>query len=388
MFDWFKKKERAFIPPPELEGGFSRPTSSGQHVTEASALALPAVFACVRVLSESIGALPLVVYERLPDGTKQRARKHSLYNILHDSPNAFMDSISFWELMTAHCALRGNAYARVERDEAGEVTALWPLLPQNMNVTINDNGQLIYEYSSVNGIKTLMQWFEILHIKGLTFDGVTGLSPLSLLRDTIGRAQAINEYSGKYFHNDARPGGILRHPGKISPQGAASLKSSWNAAFKGSGNSHKVALLEEGMEFTTVGLSPEDSQLIDSQKFSVIDIARVFRVPASLLNDHDRSTYSNVTEQNRSYVVYTLMPWLVRIEQACNRILFTESERVRFYTEHKLDSLLRGDQKTRYECYQIGLKEGFLSKNDVRGYENLSPVDGENDYKTDSQSQA
>ncbi|MBF0233920.1 MAG: phage portal protein [Desulfamplus sp.] len=382
MFEWFKKKERAFIVPPELEGGFSRPTSSGQHVTEASALALPAVFACVRVLSESIGALPLVVYERQPDGTKQRARGHNLYNILHDSPNPFMDSISFWELMTAHCALRGNAFARVERDEAGEVTALWPLLPQNMNVKIDDNGQLVYEYHSTNGFTELFQWFDILHIKGLTFDGVTGLSPLTLLRDTIGRAQAINEYSGKYFHNDARPGGILRHPGKISQQGAASLKSSWNAAFKGSGNSHKVALLEEGMEFTTVGLSPEDSQMIDSQKFSVVDIARVFRVPLNLIQDHERSTYSNVTEQNRSFVVHALMPWLVRIEQACNRILFTESERLRFYTEHKLDSLLRGDQETRYKCYQIGLQEGFLSKNDVRGYENLSPVQGGDDYKT------
>jgi len=384
MFNWFKKKERAFSIPPEFEMGFSRPTISGQHVTESSALALPAVFACIRVLSESIGALPLVTYKRLQDGTKQRAREHSLYNILHDSPNAYMDSISFWELMTAHCALRGNAYAKVERDQAGEVISLWPLLPQNMNVTINDIGELIYEYRSSKGSTEHYQYFDILHIKGLTFDGVTGLSPLTLLRDTIGRAQAVNEYSGKYFANDARPGGILRHPGKISPQGATSLKKSWNDAFKGSGNSHKVALLEEGMEFTTVGLSPEDSQMIDSQKFSVVDIARVFRVPLNLIQDHERSTYSNVTEQNRSFVVHALMPWLVRIEQACNRILFTESERLRFFTEHKLDSLLRGDQETRYKCYQIGLQEGFLSKNDVRGYENLSPVNGGDDYKTNA----
>lgn len=205
---------------------------------------------------------------------------------------------------------------------------------------------------------------------------------MSLLRETIGRAQAINEYSGKFFGNDARPGGILKHPSKLVPEAQKILAENWNDAFKGSGKSHKTAVLEEGMDYLSVGLSPEDSQMIDSQKFSVIDICRVFRVPLNLVMDYERSTYSNVTEQNRSFVVHTLVPWLTRIEQACNRVLFTENEKKKYFCEFKLDNLLRGDQKTRYECYQIGIDKGFLSRNDVRGFENLSPVTGGDDYGT------
>jgi len=379
MFNPFKKKKRA-LPTSQFQdvGLMAPPTNTGQRVTHESAMAIPAVFACVRVLSESCGALPLITYQRGTDGTKERARKHNLYKILHDQPNPFMDAISFFELMVAHAALRGNAFARVERRD-GEVIALWPLLPQNMVIKV-ENGKLIYEYA-VDGKTEIYSYKDVLHIKGLTFDGVVGLSPLALLRETIGRAQAINEYSGKYFANDAKPGGVLSHPTTLSPQAFTNLKNAWNSGYMGSGKAHKIAILEEGMSFHAVGLSPEDSQMLDSQKFSVVEICRAFRVPLNLVQDHERSTYSNVTEQNRSFVVHTLGSWLTRIQQACNRILFTESENGRYFVEHKLDSLLKGDQKTRYECYQIGIEQGFLSKNDIRGFENLSPVPGGNVYK-------
>ncbi len=382
MFNFFKKKrKRAVLSDVNYnwsELGFSGSTLTGQRVTEQSAMAIPAVFACVRVLAESCGSLPLMVYKRKPDGTKSRARDFSLYKLVHDSPNPFMDSVSLFELLVGHCALRGNAYAYIDRDQNGTIQALWPLLPQNMTVKV-DNGILVYEYFQ-DGQKKPYSWRDILHIKGLTFDGVVGLSPLAMLRDTIGRAQAINEYSGKYFSNDARPGGILRHPGKLGDEAAGRLKKSWRDAYQGSGNSHGTAILEEGMEYHAVGLSPEDSQMIDSQKFSVIDICRAFRVPLNLVQDHDRSTYSNVTEQNRSFVVHTLVPWLTRIEQACNRVLFTELEKRKYFCEFKLDNLLRGDQKTRYECYQIGIEKKFLTRNDVRGFENLSPLPGGDEF--------
>ncbi|MBF0232504.1 MAG: phage portal protein [Desulfamplus sp.] len=376
MFEFFKKKKRARLSDTGdwSEFGFSSPTFTGQTVTEQSALSLPAVFACVRVLAESVGSLPLITYLRKPDGTKDRARQHPLYRILHDAPNPLMDSVSFFEMMVGHCALRGNAYARIDRDAGGDVVALWPMLPQNVAVEVRD-GMILYRYQ-MDTQEIVLKPADVLHIKGLTLDGIKGVSPLTLLRETIGRAQAVNEYSGRFFSNDASPGGVIKHPAALGAEAHDHLKKSYDKAFKGTSNSHKVLILEEGMSFEAIGLSPEDSQMIDSQKFSVVDIARAFRVPLNLIQDHERSTYSNVTEQNRSFVVHTLVPWLTRIEQACNRVLLTEQERETYYVEHKLDNLLRGDQKTRYECYEIGLKNGFLSRNDVRGFENLSPMPG------------
>ena len=381
MFNFFKKRKRAVLSDTSYnwpEFGFSGPTIAGQRVTEQSAMSLPAVFACVRVLAESCGCLPLMVYERKADRTKSRANQHPIYKLLHDSPNQFMDAVSLFELLVGHCALRGNAYAYIDRDQNGIIKALWPLLPQNMTVKV-DNNVLTYEYSQDGKIKAY-SWRDILHIKGLTFDGIVGLSPLSMLRDTIGRAQAINEYSGKFFNNDAMPGGLIKFPGPMTPEARELLKEEWNSKHKGSGKAHNIGVLPAGLDFINVGLSPEDSQMIDSQKFSVIDICRAFRVPLNLVQDHDRSTYSNVTEQNRSFVVHTLVPWLTRIEQACNRVLFTELERQKYFCEFKLDNLLRGDQKTRYECYEIGINKGFLTRNDVRGFENLSPIPGGDDY--------
>jgi len=380
FFNPFKKKERVLTVKQFQDVGLMGPMSlSGQIVTEQSALKLPAVYACVRVISEAAAALPLIVYERGRDGSKKRARNHSLYKLLHDSPNPYMDSFTVFEMLIAGCLLRGNSYAQVDRDRDGIIIALYPLQSSQMKVKVKNN-TVFYEYLQ-DGKTKKFKWQDILHLKGLSFDGIIGLSPLSLLSDTIGRAQAVNEYSSKYFANDASPGGVLRHPGKLGPQAADRLKEHWNSRFKGSANSNRTAVLEEGMEYQQMGLSPEDSQMIDSAKFSVVEICRAYKVPLNLVQDHERSTYSNVTEQNRSFVVHTLQPWLKRVEQVCNRILFTEKEKEKFFVEHKLDSLLKGDQKTRYECYQIGIEKGFLSKNDIRGYENLTPVPGGNEYQ-------
>jgi len=380
MFNPFKKKRALTVKQFQDVGLMGPMSNSGQIVTEQSALKLPAVYACVRVISEAAAALPLIVYERGRDGAKKRARNHSLYKLLHDSPNPYMDSFTVFEMLIARCLLRGNSYAQVERDRDGIIIAIYPLQSDKMTVKV-ENNTIRYEYLQ-DGATKKFKWQDILHLKGLSFDGIIGLSPLSLLSDTIGRAQAVNEYASKYFANDASPGGVLRHPGKLGDTTAARLKKSWNSKFKGSAQSHKTAILEEGMEYQQMGLSPEDSQMIDSAKFSVVEICRAYKVPLNLVQDHERSTYSNVTEQNRAFVVHTLQPWLKRVEQACNRILFTEKEKQKYFVEHKLDGLLRGDQKTRYECYQIGIDKGFLSKNDVRGYENLTPVPGGDEYQT------
>lgn len=371
----FKKKKRALTVQQFQDVGLMGPTSvSGQRVTEQSALKLPAVYACVRVISEAVAALPLIVYKRGRDGSKKRARDHSLYRLLHDSPNPFMDSFTVFEMLIAGCLLRGNAYAQVDRDGDGVVVAIYPLRSSRITVKVK-NDKVFYEYQQ-GTVKKKYKWQDILHLKGLSFDGIVGVSPLALLSETIGRAQAVNEYSAKYFANDASPGGVLRHPGMLGEKAAYNLRKAWNSRFSGNANSHRTAILEEGMEYQPMGLSPEDSQMIDSAKFGVVEVCRAYKVPLNLVQDHERSTYSNVTEQNRSFVVHTLQPWLKRVEQVCNRTLFTEKEKEKYFVEHKLDSLLKGDQKTRYECYQIGIEQGFLSKNDVRGFENLSPVPG------------
>lgn len=369
LFD-FLKRRRSWA---NLDAFNGQETTSGARVTDDSVMGIPAVFACVRVLAESIAALPLITYERLDNGDKQRARGFSLYSILHDIPNPLMTASELWEMMAGHLALRGNAFAYIER-EAGEVVALWPLHPGKMTVELKDR-DLIYTHQN-DGIERKYRSADILHIRGLSSDGIIGYSPLQLCRDAFGSAIAIREYSAKYFKNDASPGGILTTPQTLNAQSQANLREWWNEGFKGSKNAHKTAILDGDLKWQAVSISPEDSQLIDSMKFSVVEIARIFRVPLNLVMDYERSTYSNVTEQNRSFLTHTLRPWLTRIEQAVFKALLTEQEKKRYFAEYLTADLLRGDTKTRYEAYEIGKRAGFLTVNEIRAAENLNKVDG------------
>ena len=363
-FPFFKK--RNWVNLDLFEG---RETTSGIHINEAVALGIPAVFACVRVLSEAIAALPLITYERFPNGDRERARGFSLYGILHDAPNPLMTSFEMRELLVGHLCLRGNAYCYIERD-AGEVTALWPLHPDRVTVELSGR-ELVYKHQN-DGQEKIYPMEDILHIRGLSGDGLIGYSPLTLLRDAFGYAKAVGEYSASYFRNDASPGGILTSPNPLSQQAHDNLKAAWSAGHTGKGKHHKVAVMDNGLQWQAIGVSPEDSQLIESQKFSVVEIARCFRVPLNLVMDYERSTYSNVTEQNRSFLTHTLQPWLTRIEQAMAKSLLTEAEKERYFIEHLTQGFLRADTKDRYESYKIGLDAGFLTIEEVRQLENMN----------------
>jgi HK97 family phage portal protein len=351
-----------------------RPTSSGLHVTDAVALGIPSVYSCVRVLAESIASLPLITYERLSNGDKQRATGFSLYRLLHDQPNPLMTSLELRELMMGHLCLRGNAYNLIER-VSGEVVALWPLHPDRVKVEI-EGRELIYVYMAEEGPERRYRMDDILHIRGLSSDGIVGYSPLALLRDTFGHSKAISDYSANYFKNDASPGGILSTPNTLNATALSNLRESWEKGHKGKGNKHKLAVLDNDMKWQSIGISPEDSQMIESQKFSVVEIARVFRVPLNLVMDYERSTYSNVTEQNRSFLTHTLQPWLERIEQAIHKSLLTESEKEKFFVEHLTHNFLKADTKQRYEAYQIARNAGFMSVNEIRQLENMNSVEG------------
>ncbi len=373
LFNMFKRRNWA-----NLDKFLDRPTSSGINVTETVALGIPAVYACIRVLAESIASLPLITYERLPDGDKQRATGFSLYPLLHDQPNPIMTSLELRELLMGHLCLRGNAFCLIER-VSGEVVALWPLHPDRIKVEV-ENRELVYTYQSPEGPEKIYAMQDILHIRGLSSDGIMGYSPLTLLRDTFGHSKAISDYSANYFKNDASPGGVLSTSHSLTTQGVANLRDSWNLGYQGSGKHHKVAILDNDLKWTSVGVSPQDSQLIESQKFSVVEIARAYRVPLNLVMDYERSTYSNVTEQNRSFLTHTLTPWMERIEQAIHKSLLTESEKARYFVEHLTQNFLKANTKERFEAYQIARDAGFMSVNEIRQLENMNSVEGGDSY--------
>lgn len=362
----FKKRSWA-----NLDAFEGRETSSGIHINETVALGIPAVYACVRVLTEAIASLPLIIYERFDNGDKDRAKGFSLYRLLHDEPNPLMTSFELRELLVGHLCLRGNAYCYIERD-GGEVVALWPLHPDKVTVEVSGR-ELIYKYQS-DGTEKPYSMADILHIRGLSADGVIGYSPLTLLRDTFGYSKAVQEYSSSYFRNDASPGGILTTAQTLSTENQANLAAAWASRHEGKGKHHRVAILGNDLKWQSLSVSPQDSQLIESQKFSVIEIARVFRIPLNLLMDYDRSTYSNVSEQNRSFLTHTLAPWLCRIEESLTKSLLTESEKNHYEIEHLTQSFLRADTKTRYESYKVAIESGFLTIDEVRQLENMNAL--------------
>ena len=364
--NWLFWKKRSWANLDAFEG---QETSSGVTITESTAMGIPAVYACVRVLTEAIASLPLITYERFPNGDRERARGFSLYGLLHDSPNPLMTSFELRELLVGHLCLRGNAYCFIER-ENGEVVALWPLHPDKVTVELSGRG-LVYKHSP-GGNEKIYQMQDILHIRGLGDDGIVGFSPLNLLRDAFGYAKAVGEYSANYFQNDASPGGILSSPNCLSQQAHDNLRAAWTAGHTGKGKHHRVAIMDSDLKWQSIGATPQDSQMIESAKFSVVEIARVFRVPLNLVMDYERSTYSNVTEQNRSFLIHTLQPWLTRIEQAMTKSLLTESEKDKYIIEHLTQGFLRADTKDRYEAYKIGIEAGFLTIDEVRQLENMN----------------
>lgn len=355
-------------------------TTSGKNVTEMSAMQMTAVYSCVRILSEAVAGLPLSLYHYNDSGGKERALKHPLYRLLHDEPNSEMTSFAFRETLMSHLLLWGNAYAQIIRNARGEVIGLYPLMPSKMKVDRDSNGRLFYLYQrSSEDSPTLgkdsqvyLAPTDVLHIPGLGFDGLVGYSPIAMAKNSIGLALATEEYGAKFFANGASPAGVLEHPGTIKdPQ---RVRESWNAAYQGSGNAHKIAVLEEGMKYTPIGISPEQAQFLETRKFQINEIARIFRVPPHMLADLEKSSFSNIEQQSLEFVKYTLDPWIVRWEQAMCRVLLSESEKPEYFIKFNLEGLLRGDYASRMSGYATARQNGWMSANDIRELENLERI--------------
>ena len=358
-------------------------TTSGKAVTERSAMQMTAVYSCVRILAEAVAGLPLHLYRYKEDGGKEKALDHPLYLLLHDEPNPEMSSFVFRETLMTHLLLWGNAYAQIIRNGKGEVIALYPLMPNRMVVDRDIHGQLYYQYTrsteeapTMKGVTVNLPPSDVLHIPGLGFDGLVGYSPIAMAKNAIGMAIACEEYGAKFFANGAAPGGVLEHPGTIKdPQ---RVRESWQSTFGGSGNSNKIAVLEEGMKYTPIGISPEQAQFLETRKFQINEIARIFRVPPHMVGDLEKSSFSNIEQQSLEFVKYTLEPWLVRWEQSIQRTLFSPEEKKRYFAKFNVEGLLRGDYASRMSGYATARQNGWMSANDIRELENLDRIPTEN----------
>nr|DAP60717.1 MAG TPA: Portal [Caudoviricetes sp.] len=357
-------------------------TTSGKAVTERSAMQMTAVYSCVRILAEAVAGLPLHLYRYTESGGKEKAIDHPLYLLLHDEPNPEMSSFVFRETLMTHLLLWGNAYAQIIRNGKNEVVALYPLMPNKMTVDRDTNGHLYYSYNRGNDeairdkqSTVILRPTDVLHIPGLGFDGLVGYSPIAMAKNAIGMAIACEEYGAKFFANGAAPGGVLEHPGTLKdPQ---RIRESWQSTYGGTGNAHRIAVLEEGMKYTPIGISPEQAQFLETRKFQINEIARIFRVPPHMVGDLEKSSFSNIEQQSLEFVKYTLDPWVIRWEQSIMRTLLSQEEKAQYFVKFNLEGLLRGDYQSRMNGYAIGRQNGWMSANDIRELENLDRIPAE-----------
>ena len=357
-------------------------TTSGKRVNEMSAMQMTAVYSCVRILAEAMAGLPLHLYRYTDNGSKEKAIEHPLYWLLHDEPNPEMTSFIFRETLMTHLLLWGNAYAQIVRNGKGEVLGLYPLMPNKMSVDRDADGRLWYTYTrstdeapTMKGSTVKLHPYDVLHIPGLGFDGLVGYSPIAMAKNAIGMGIACEEYGARFFANGAAPGGVLEHPGTVKdPQ---KIRDSWNSVYRGTGNAHKVAVLEEGMKYTPIGISPEHAQFLETRKFQINEIARIFRVPPHMVGDLEKSSFSNIEQQSLEFVKYTLEPWVIRWEQSIMRALLSTQEKEMYFVKFNLEGLLRGDYQSRMNGYAIARQNGWMSANDIRELENLDRISAE-----------
>jgi HK97 family phage portal protein len=382
---WFGRSEKRSLRPadPAFASWFGREAASGIVVTPEAAMCATAVHACVQYLARSMAAMPLIIYRRLPDGGKERDPQHPLSPILHDQPNGWQTAFDFRAMLQAHLCLRGNAYARIVAGNGAAVQNLVPLHPDRIK-PLPDlvRGRLAYEYYPARGAREVLLQEEVLHLRGLSMahDGVLGLSPIDCMRESVGLALAAEAYGARFYKHDARPGVILKHPGRLSQEAMTRLRLAWNERFEGVHNAHRAAVLEEGMDVVPIGITAEQAQFLETRKFQRNEIAAIFGIPPHKIGDLERATFSNIEHQAIEVVADTIRPWAVAWEQAMTRDLFTSEMRRTHMVSFNLDGLLRGDIESRYRAYATGRQWGWLSANDVREREDMNRIENGDSY--------
>jgi len=355
-------------------------SATGRRIAPEQSLNLAAVYACVSLLAETIASLPWILYRRLTPQGKERAGEHPLYRLLHDAPNPEMTSFEFREALCGHVETWGNAYAEIELDNAARPIALWPLRPDKMVVERANglNRGLRYTYTVPSGRQFMIPSERVLHWRGLSPDGLVGYSRISLMREAVGLGLALEEYAARFFGNDSRPGGVLEHPGKLSEDAARRLKAGWESAHRGLDQAHRVAVLEEGIKWQSIGIPPQDAEFIAARQFQRNEIAMIFRVPPHMIGDVEKQTSwgTGVEQMSIGFVVFSLRPRLVRFETATTRALLTKEEQRTFFIEFLVDGLMRGDAKNRADALHVMRLDGIINADEWRDLENMNPIPG------------
>ena len=351
---------------------------SATSVTPTTAQSVSAVFACVQSISETVASLPLILFRRGEDGDRERAADHPLYRVLHDMANPEQTALEFREYMQAAVLLKGNAFARIVRGHNGQARELWPLNPDNVQVRRTPSG-LVYEHSK-EGVLTRLLSHEVLHLRHrLGDDGVLGVSPIAAARGVVELAMAESDHGVNTFRNGAKTLGVLKFPGKLKPEQRAAIRESWASQHAGGANAGKTAVLEEGVDYQALSMTLEDAEWIAARQFSVEEVARLFRVPPTVIGDLRHGNYSNSVEMARQFVTMTLRRHLVAWEQAIATQLLTEAGRRTYFAQHQVEGLLRGDSANRAAFYTAGIAAGYLLPSEARALEDLPVVPGIDD---------
>ena len=383
IFDLLKKEVSTIIDSPDKLDELLRcggESSSGVHVTPTAAARFAPVYSCVKVLAESVGQLPLHLFEEKA-GIKNKAINHRLFPLLYRSPNTFQTSQEWREMVVSHLCFRGNHYSFVNRITAG-VKELLPLNPDSVRPVQNDDYEVKYHVTFSNGTQDVLDSSQVLHIKLMSTDGVVGMSPIRQARESIGLGIATEKYGSVLFRNGARPAGILTSDGGLKKEQIELIREQWEATHGGTENAHKVAILQGGLKWMSVGLAAEDAQFLETRKYQRSEIAGLFRVPPHMVGDLEKATFSNIEHQGLEFVIHTLMPYLTRIEQRIETQLLTPAEQRRYFAKFNVRGLLRGDMKNRSDFYNKMVSMGALSPNEIRELEDMNPRDGGDIYLT------
>ena len=345
-------------------------TSSGETVTEETATTLTAVWSAVKLLSESVAGLPVQVFTR-NGNSKDIDRENPVYTLLHSEPNPYMTSFLFHQTMMSDVLLWGNAYARIHRDSAYRVKWLEIIPPSNVTVEIKGK-----KWFKVEGLQNKIADRDMIHVVGLSYNGVTGKSPIQVCKEAIGLGLAAEKFGGNFFGNGANMTGVLEAPFAMTPDQSKQLSKSWDQKNSGNDKSGGTAILEGGLKYQRIGIPPDQAQFIATRKFQVNEIARMFNVPPHLIGDLERSTNNNIEQQSIEFVTYSLLPWVKRFEQEYNRKLFKEDEKGNTFAEFNLSGLLRGDVVARAQYYKTMWEIGAFNDNEIRALENKNPYKG------------
>jgi HK97 family phage portal protein len=335
------------------------------------ALTLTSVWNAIRLLSESVSSLPISVYRKENNGDKVEDVNNRIYNLIKFKPNNFQNKITFFEYVMYSVLTDGNAYVQIVRDNSANPVQLIPLNPDYVNIFIKDN-ELFYQMDG----GSVLDSADVLHIKLITDDGIEGLSPIDQCAKAINWNLSIEEFGSTFFKNGAKPSSVLSTDRALSETAIARLKDSFNSSYAKLKSSNSTIILEEGLSFKPISISPEQAQFLASRQFGIEEIARIFNIPPHMLKDLSKSSFNNIEMQSQEYVTYTLMPYLTRIEQEMNLKLFRTNELGKTFVEFNVNGLLRGDVKTRNEAYKTAIQNGYMSINEVRQKENLNSIEG------------